>query len=247
MFDRREAKARAKVSMKANYWKTVLVALILFAVVGSGAATFSSSATTGINNYEAKYEVQTNDENPSNLEVFIDSIGRGLFFALFFAILTVLVFGGVFTFALDIFVFNPIEVGCRKFMLDNTEAPAGLMNLLYGFDHDYLRNVKAIFRRDVYLLLWSLLFVIPGIVKYYSYLCVPYLIVENPDMTGKQAIEESRKMMAGHKMEAFVLDLSFLLWHIASALTLGIVGVLYVNPYVAGTHAEFYKQIKFEG
>lgn len=247
MFNRQEAKSRAKVSMRANYWKTVLVAFVLFAIIGSGAATFNSSASAGIGNYEAKYDVEFEDENPSKLEVFIDSLGRGLFFALFFAILSVLVFGSLFAFALDIFVFNPLEVGCRKFMLDNTEVPAGLMNLLYGFDHDYMRNVKAIFRRDLYLFLWSLLFIIPGIVKHYSYLCVPYLIIEHPEMNGKQAIEESRRMMNGHKMEAFILDLSFILWLFASALTLGIVGVLYVNPYMAGAHAEFYKQIKFEG
>ena len=247
MFNRQEAKSKAKASMRANYWKTVVVALILFAIIGSGVATVRGSASSGIDNYEAKYEVYSNDENPSDIKVFIDSFGRGLFFALVFAIAAVVLFGSLFAFAVDIFLFNPLEVGCRKFLLENSDAPANLGSLAYGFDHGYMRTVGAIFRRDLYTLLWSLLFVIPGIVKHYSYLCVPYLLIENPEMTGKQAIEESRKMMAGHKMEAFVLDLSFILWHILSAITFGLVGVFYVNPYMAGAQAEFYKQIKAEG
>jgi len=93
-------------------------------------------------------------------------------------------------------------------------------------------------------LCWSLLFIIPGIVKSYSYRMVPYILAENDEISGKEAIELSMQMMNGHKWNTFVLDLSFLGWQILSAFTLGILSVFYVAPYIHATDAELYKTLR---
>ena len=106
--------------------------------------------------------------------------------------------------------------------------------------------VKTMFFRDLFILLWTLLLIVPGIIKSYSYRLVPYILSENPHMDRKRALELSQQMMDGHKMEAFVLELSFFGWFLLSALTCGLVGIFYVNPYLDATFAEFYVAIRTE-
>ena len=95
----------------------------------------------------------------------------------------------------------------------------------------------------IYTLLWSLLFVIPGIIKAYSYSMSFYILAENPDMTVNEAITESKEIMNGHKMELFVLGLSFILWIFAIVFTFGLAAI-YVEPYMQLTITNFYHNIK---
>ena len=96
----------------------------------------------------------------------------------------------------------------------------------------------------LFIFLWSLLFVIPGIVKAYSYRMIPYLMAEDSNLSFFEAKDLSRRMMDGHKWNTFILDLSFIPWHILSFLTAGIVGVLYVVPYVEYTDVELYRVLR---
>ena len=96
---------------------------------------------------------------------------------------------------------------------------------------------------QLFIFLWSLLLYIPGIVKAYEYMMIPYLLADNPQMTKEQAFAESKRMMQGQKWKAFVLDLSFIGWYILSGLTLGILAVFYVSPYVNATHAALYEAL----
>lgn len=95
---------------------------------------------------------------------------------------------------------------------------------------------------SLYTTLWSLLFIIPGIIKTYSYAATPYIIANNPDMKINDAITKSRELMDGHKFELFVLQLSFIGWMLLGILTLGI-GLLYVLPYMSITLANFFVKI----
>jgi len=88
--------------------------------------------------------------------------------------------------------------------------------------------------------LWSLLFVIPGIVKSYEYRMIPYILSENPSIQMSRAFELSREMTYGHKADIWVLDLSFILWNLLGAITCGLANIFYVNPYIAATNAELY-------
>lgn len=91
--------------------------------------------------------------------------------------------------------------------------------------------------------LWSCLFVIPGIIKSYSYALAYYILADNPELTAREALNQSKEMMNGHKMELFVLHLSFIGWGFLVGFTFGIAGI-YVLPYMNATVANFYKSLK---
>ncbi|MBF1565910.1 MAG: DUF975 family protein [Prevotella salivae] len=95
----------------------------------------------------------------------------------------------------------------------------------------------------VYVFLWSMLLLIPGCIKAYSYAMTPYILKDNPEMKNNAAIEESMRMMDGHKLELFLLDLSFIGWAILSILTCCI-GFLWLTPYMNMARVNFYEDLK---
>ncbi len=155
----------------------------------------------------------------------------------------------IFSSLIQFFLGNPIMVGVSAFFYKNDKENAGLDNLGRGFKGNYLNVVKVLFFRDLKIFGWTLLLIIPGIIKEYEYRMLPYILADNPDLSSKEAFAKSREMMNGQKWKAFVLDLSFILWLLLSGLTLGLVGVFYVNPYMAQTNANLYALLKgdYEG
>ena len=114
--------------------------------------------------------------------------------------------------------------------------------LFDGFSQ-YVRITLAELLKGIYILLWMMLFIIPGIVKDYSYAMTEFILKDNPEMSGEEAICESMRLMQGHKMQLFLLDLSMIGWLILSILTLGI-GLLFLLPYNYTAHAHFYEDLK---
>ena len=102
------------------------------------------------------------------------------------------------------------------------------------------------FFRDLYTILWTLLFIIPGIVKAYEYRMIPYILSEDPNMDKNEVFAMSKQMMTGNKWKAFVLDLSFILWDILGACTCGILHIFYIEPYKRLTDAGLYQALKDE-
>ena len=263
MWNRVLLKERGKAAFKANYWKCVLVALILGLIVGGGGPSFSSTFNAGnrINDNDV-YEDYRDDNDISdifdddsltenwNIEEFedLDEIGpesgsdslmSGGIAAIIGVIIIIAIAIGA---ALGIFVFNPLEVGCRKFFMENCEGRADDVGIMsYGFKNNYGNIVKVQFFRSLFIFLWSLLLIVPGIIKAFEYRLVPYLLAENPNMDRKEALETSKKLMFGNKMDAFVLDISFFGWMMLEALTLGLLGLFYVRPYIFSTEAELYR------
>lgn len=140
-----------------------------------------------------------------------------------------------------VFVGNLLKMGGYRFFILNQTAQPGIGTLLDGFrSGHYVNIVLTMFLRDLFTTLWSLLLVVPGIVKHYEYLMVPYIIAENPAMDYKEAFQISKQMMDGEKMEAFIMDLSFLGWYLLSAVICGLLAIFYVNPYVQASFAEMY-------
>ena len=111
-----------------------------------------------------------------------------------------------------------------------------------GFD-DFFAAFKVTLLVGIYTFLWSLLFVIPGIVKGYSYSMAMYILAENKGKSARECIEESKKMTDGHKMELFVLSLSFIGWMILGSLTLGI-AYIWIAPYMQVTFTNAYLSLK---
>lgn len=119
-----------------------------------------------------------------------------------------------------------------------------LGTLFDGF-RDFGRIFLTLFLQGVYTLLWTLLLIIPGIVKAYSYAMTPYILYDDPELQGNAAIEKSMRMMRGHKLELFLLHLSFIGWALLCVLTLGI-GLFWLVPYVQASQAAFYEDVKEE-
>ncbi|MGN0609166.1 MAG: DUF975 family protein [Oscillospiraceae bacterium] len=115
-----------------------------------------------------------------------------------------------------------------------------------AFKEKYTDNVLLVFLKGLFVFLWTLLFVVPGIIKAYSYSMAEYIKMENPNISPSRAIDISKAMTEGHKMDLFVLDLSFFGWHMLSALTFGILEVVYVGPYYYAAKAFAYEEIKAE-
>ena len=112
-------------------------------------------------------------------------------------------------------------------------------NLTNGFVNKMLTYILM----EVYTFLWALLFIIPGIVKAYSYSMAFYIMNDNPEMGANEAITRSREMMNGHKWQLFCLHFSFIGWYLLSALTFGIL-MFWVTPYVRTAEAAFYEDLK---
>lgn len=153
---------------------------------------------------------------------------------------------GIIGLLLTIFVFNALTVGGVWFYYKSLGDPHVKADTLSrAFDSNYGNVTGTMFLRMLYTFLWSLLFVIPGIVKYYEYRLVPYLLAENPDMDTNQCLQESRDLMRGNKWNTFVLDLSFVGWQILSWCTFSLLGLFYVNPYKDATYAALYESIRY--
>lgn len=144
-------------------------------------------------------------------------------------------------------IYGPLAMGMAYLFLkqarDNQKMEFG--DLFYGFSNDFVGNLLLGLMETIFILLWSLLFVIPGIVKSYSYSMCYYIKNDNPEYGWKECLDASKEMMDGHKMELFILDLSFIGWAIVGSLACGI-GSLWVSAYMMAARAQFYKSLKGE-
>lgn len=220
-----EIKKQGKMAFKANYWKSVIVAFVSTLLIG-GTSTASS------NTVKSKLSNVTITLTPTELLTILIALLASLFIISVVSIL------------LQIFVFNPLNVGCHNFFKENVKTnSADLSEITLGFKN-YGKTFVTLFLRDLFIFLWSLLFIIPGLIKSYSYRMVPYIIADEPELSSSEVISRSREMMNGHKFHTFLYDLSFIGWIILSCITAGIVGIFWVNPYILNSNAALYLELK---
>ena len=273
MWTRKQVKTRGKKAFKRNYWKSVLIALILSFIIGGSAGSNGASGTFGqLTNSIPGHQVEVEDTSEGDdgvligeaddtedaneaedaaasdtTEINIDSkdLPAGAIISIM-VIVTIIVLAIVaFALALDAFIFNPLELGCQRYFFKNLDEDAKFSNVVFAFDHSYKNIAKTMFLRDLYIVLWSLLFVIPGIIKSYEYRMIPYILADNPEMPTEEVFAESKRLMSGNKWKAFVLDLSFIGWQLLSVLTCGILSIFYVDPYQYSTNAALYEALKY--
>lgn len=265
MWTRKEVKQKGHTTFMLNYWRSVLMALILSVVV-SGAAGSSASfsvpgpfvSNTGVRSSSedtnADIDVDELEDIASEIGLEAGNIDPGMQKALTgvtvagvaILIVSVLVLCLIITaFAVvwDALVINPLLIGGNRFFVKNLDEPAKVSSIGFSFDHNYKNIAKVMFFRDLYTFLWGLLFIIPGIIKKYEYRMMPYIMAENPDMDMDEVFAKSKQMMTGNKWKAFVLDLSFIGWHILNGFTLGILGIFYLSPYIYQTNAALYRKL----
>lgn len=239
MWNRIELKEDSKSLLRLNYWPFVLVALIHAVVAGSGTGGRGSRAGAA-GDWEDLFGDGYYGYNENQL---MNEIVR--YILPFFGLAMITVIGMLaIGLVLDIFVLGPMEVGCKRYMTMAREVKPQFQEIVFAFRNCYANVVKTMFLKNLYTFLWSLLFVIPGVVKSYEYRMVPYLMAEYPDMASDEAFRISREMMTGNKWEAFVLDLSFIGWNLLSVITFGLTGIFYSGPYQMLTNAALYLTLK---
>lgn len=273
MWTRAGLKEKAKAAFKRNYWMCVIAAVILsFCAGGSSGgssvdtSSFDSLFEEDVDDYsddmgyyidedgDYVYNIPTNfgdesivEEEQSFTEMLKEEFGDALpFIGVAASIIGIIIIIAIVVGVLiGAFVLSIVQIGGCRFFTVNAKEDASLKELVYGFTNGaYMRNVGTMFLKGLYEGLWSLLFIIPGIVKSYEYRMIPYILADDPTISRQEAFALSKKMMDGNKWDAFVLDLSFLGWSILTAFTCGILGVFYVNPYIHATDAELYLQLK---
>ncbi len=164
------------------------------------------------------------------------------------AILAILIVSAIlcvvsFTFVGALIVIGPLSVGlCSIFVTISKGEKADLGKVFGGFSNFANTCVTGIIE-TIFLALWSLIPIV-GIIKHCSYSMTFFIQNDHPEMSGTQAITASRKMMNGHKLELFVLELSFIGWILLSCLTFGILLIVYVGPYMEATMAAYYEKLK---
>lgn len=260
MWSRIDLKFRGKSAFRKNYGRCVLVALILMLLLADGSSSGSGVNNRNQNDSSGNYSVSIGDNQihyslpfglNQNVEFSASNIVGNIFQAIWWFVSTgfMLVIAVVVLF-FGILVSNPMEVGGCRFFVENasvSQDPTGVGEILFSFKSGYYgKTVVTMLLRNLYIFLWGLLFIIPGIIKSYEYRMIPYLLADAPDLSREEAFKISKELMDGQKMNAFVLDLSFIGWKLLSACTCGLLGIFYVNPYQHATNAELFLELKRE-
>ena len=213
-----ELRLKARQSLTGNYWPAVLVAFVasIFGALLVNGGSFS------INIEERFSEVFGN--LPAIVKWYLAIVGSTA------GVLSLvnLILGGV------------IQLGYASYLLKQHDREICETKELFSkFDY-FGPGFLQLLLRNIFTTLWSILLVIPGIIKSLGYSMTPFLMVENPDLTAKEAIKLSQEKMMGHKWELFCMSLSFIGWSILATLTGGI-GYIFLNPYMNAAYAAFYR------
>lgn len=220
----KDLRQRARQNLAGRWWYAVGVAAVAWilggTLVGSGF----------IPKMEFKFENLNLNDLPALLQMYIFG-GAGLLAVVGSALgLAQFILGGV------------IELGYAQYLLKEHDHRDPQFNDLFSQFDRFGQGFAQAFLRGLYTFLWSLLFIIPGIVKGLSYAMTPFIMAENPGLTASEAISASKQMMDGHKGRLFWLSLTFIGWGILCALTFNL-GYLFLNPYMNAAYAAFYRDL----
>jgi len=231
MWTRHELKQRAKNVLRWNYWKSLLISFVLLIAGGR-------SWGGNIGSFRDRDDISR--INPGGYDFFKSDMGikAAIIAAAIAFIVIILVI--IVSLGLRIFLGYPLEVGGRRFFVRSAEYTDNSKCFSFAFaGENYMGIVKTMLLKGVMIFLWTLLFIIPGIIKSYAYSMVPYILSDNPNIGAKRALQLSEQMTRGHKFDIFVLELSFLGWYLLGVLAL-VVGTFFVMPYEDATKAELY-------
>lgn len=241
MWSRVQLKENAKIALRRGYWISFAVCLVA-SLLGGSSPTFQMSYLFGPGS-------STRYNRSYNWPSGYGYSHRGFSFPNLFAfsVVTVIFLLVVaVSIAVVLFLSNPLKVGKSRYFITARNSHNDFGILFSTFERgSYFNVVKTLFFTDLKIFLWSLLFVIPGVVKSYAYRMVPCILAENPYLDSQRAMEISEQMMMGEKWDTFVLDLSFMGWFFLGALACGI-GTWFVLPYVESTEIELYGVLRYK-
>lgn len=226
MMKSKELRARAWDSLKGKYWLAVVVVLVMgfLSSIGSSMLGLNQDITDILNMVD-----------PSDMDATME-MGAALLGSVASAM-------GIVGVLVSIFVDSAATVGLSHYFIKNTHSKPSFADAFNGFKVKYFRNIGTMLLVNIKTVLWSLLFVIPGIIKAYEYAIIPYILADDPNISSKEAFKKARQMMKGNKWRLFKLNLSFIGWGVLCVLTMG-VGTIFLMPYVSAAAAEFYTELK---
>ena len=221
----------AREALKGN-WGIAVVAGLIASLLGA-----SASFGPELNFEFTNGELHTGMEIAGQQILSLDNLSGLL------AILPILL-SAAFVYACIFFCLGTIiSAGYSKFnlgIIDRKEKPD--IGTMFRYFPHWKVLVGANLLKALYIFLWSLLFIIPGIVATYSYAMVNYILAENTELTAEEALQKSKEMMRGNRWRLFCLQFSFIGWQILSSLVFGI-GMLWVTPYTEAATAAFYREV----
>lgn len=239
MFDRKLLKSNAKQSLK-RFYGLALVAMLIVGVITSVGNTFTSNSVdaTELSQTATEYIMSQDDADYDELMAEMQEFQDDL------VTQAKPTWKSILEIAFNVLVANILVIGTSRFFLRAREYPASLAELFHGYKSNFGTNVLTMFLRSLYVTLWSLLLIVPGIIKNYEYSMIPYILAENPNISQKDAFKLSKAMTKGHKGDLFVMDLSFIGWYLLGVVCCCGVGIFFLEPYVNATWAEAYTFLK---
>lgn len=217
----KDFREKAREALRGR-WKSVIVITLVASLLGGW-----------INNGTESWKLITKREK---YFMFLDLPQEVI--ALITGILIFIVIWGLIMFLIG----APIEIGYCRFLLSMLKGKETSIKDIFSAYNIFWRTLAMRLLRRIYIFLWALLLIIPGIVAEYSYAVAPFIMAENPDIGPDEAIGRSKHMMHGNRWRLFCLEFSFIGWKLLSLLTLGI-GRLWIAPYEATAKAVFYNQL----
>ena len=226
MSNSKELRARAWQSLKGKYWMAFAVILVtgLIGSIGNAFVSFGQQLGEVLGMVE-----------PAELDSTM-AIGA---LVLSGVVMISAIIGALFS----IFVTDALTVGTCNYFIKNTDSKPSFRDVFSGFKVKYGRNIGTLLLVGIKTVLWTLLFIIPGIIKSYEYSIIPYILADDPEISSKDAFKKAKQMMKGNKWRLFKLEFSFIGWFVLCVLTLGI-GTFFLIPYLNATNAEFYVELK---
>ena len=226
MLKSKELRAKAWESLKGRYWMAFAVVLVTGLIGSIGNAFVSFGQELG---------AVLGQVDPAELDSTM-AIGA---LVLNGVVIISAIIGALFS----IFVTDAITVGVSNYFIKNTDSTPLFKDAFSGFKIKYGRNIGTLLLVGIKTVLWTLLFIIPGIIKTYEYAIIPYILADDAEISSKDAFKKAKQMMKGNKWRLFKLEFSFIGWFLLCVLTLGI-GTLFLIPYVNAATAEFYVELK---
>ena len=232
---------RAREALKGNWMMVVLatfVASIFGASVGVGNSTVSPvqliSRITSYMNQDTNIDYQFDNGYMDPVSDQMISAFAGVF-AIVFSL-------GLIFVLISILLGAVVSLGLCQYNLKMIDGEMPELGILFSNFSNWSKAVWLVIRRGLFVFLWALLLVIPGIIKSYAYAMSVFVLSENPEISPKEAMEVSQKIMQGNKWRLFCLQLSFIGWDILNLFTLGI-GSLWLGPYKNAAFASFYDEV----
>lgn len=213
MFTSKEYRDIARAKLSGNWGRSVLVTFLagLLGATGSGGGSAGSS---GMEEYISDPEMAT--------------------------VLAIIISSAAVIALVMLIVGSAVELGHNRYYIslvaENKKEEVGI---LFSRFHIFGKALGLRLFIGLKVMLWSLLFIIPGIIAAYRYVLAPYIMAENPDVGIREAVEKSKELMKGHKWRYFCLEFSFIGWALLCVLTLGI-GILWLAPYQYTAFTAFY-------